>query len=176
MEEKISMKKIFLIITFLVTLSFCTSVSVAEERQTHKIDVALHRLFQSHLKFISDWQTNASELDDFDKVFFADFNFLNASNTKNFFQNIEYNLQNGKAYPGLMQVSYSSFTSINGKVTGINYEYKSDGKNIILTKGTYNNGEMLRAVYNYNVDGKLLNTTEVKGNKLLNKKSYRLEI
>ncbi|MBK7058828.1 MAG: hypothetical protein IPH52_28015 [Leptospiraceae bacterium] len=58
----------------------------------------------------------------------------------------------------------------------MNYEYRSDGKNIILTKGTLNNGEMLRAVYNYNIEGKLLNTTEVKGNKLLNKNTYRLEI
>ncbi|HMV45166.1 MAG TPA: hypothetical protein PK079_22260 [Leptospiraceae bacterium] len=170
------MKKIFLILTFLVTLSFCTSVSVAEERETPKIDVALNRLLQSHLKFISEWQNSSSELDEFDKIFFTDFNFLNAGNTKNFFQNIQHNLESGKVYPGLMQVSYSSFTSINGKVTGVNYEYKSDGKNIVLTKGTYNNGEMLRAVYNYNIDGKLLNTTEVKGNKLLNKKSYRLEI
>jgi len=35
---------------------------------------------------------------------------------------------------------------------------------------------MLRAVYNYNINGKLLNTTEVKGNKLLNKNTYRIEI
>lgn len=170
------MKKISFLFLFLVTLSFCTSVSVANEREIPNLDTQIQKLFQSHLKFISESWQNQAELDEFDKVFFTDFTFLNAGNTRNFFQNIQHNLENGKAYPGLMQVSYSSYSSINGKVTGVNYEYKSDGKNIILTKGTYNNGDMLRAVYNYNIDGKLLNTTEVKGNKLVNKNSYRLEI
>ena len=75
-----------------------------------------------------------------------------------------------------MHASYTSYSSINGKVTGVSYEYKSDGKNIILTKGTLNNGEMLKAVYNYNIEGKLLNTSELKGNKLINNNTYKLEI
>ena len=170
------MNKINLIFLFLVTLSFCTSVSVAQEREIPTLDSQIQKLFHSHLKFASQTFPARSELDDFDKVFFTDFAFLNTGNTRNFFENIQHNLENGKAYPGLMQVSYSSFTSINGKVKGVNYEYRSDGKNIILTKGTLNNGEMLRAVYNYNIEGKLLNTTEVKGNKLLYKNTYRLEI
>jgi hypothetical protein len=170
------MKKFSFVFTFLITLSFCTSVSVAEERYL-TIDSQLHKLLTSHLQTISQFaKTTDSALDEFDKVFFTDFAFVSAENTKNFFQTIQQNLENGKPYPGLMQVSYSSYSSINGKVTGINYEYKSDGKNIILTKGTYNNGNMLRAVYNYNIEGKLLNTTEVKGNRLINKNSYRLEI
>ena len=171
------MKKINILLSFLITFSFCTSVSIADERQIPTIDSPMQKLFHSHLQTISQvLQTSNSGIDEFDRVFFTDFTFLNTGNTRNFFQNIQHDLENGKAYPGLMQVSYSSYTSINGKVTGVNYEYKSDGKNIILTKGTLNNGNVLRAVYNYNIEGKLLNTTEVKGNKLVNKNTYRLEI
>ena len=166
-----------ILLSFLITFSFCTSVSIADERQIPTIDSQMQKLFHSHLQTISQvLQTSNSGIDEFDRVFFTDFTFLNTGNTRNFFQNIQHDLENGKAYPGLMQVSYSSYTSINGKVTGVNYEYKSDGKNIILTKGTLNNGNVLRAVYNYNIEGKLLNTTEVKGNKLVNKNTYRLEI
>lgn len=169
------MKKINFLF-FLLTFSFCTSVSVAKESDFPTLDSQLQKLFQSHLKFISETQFSRSEFDDFDRVFFTDFSFLNSGNTRNFFQNIQHNIESSRAYPGLMHASYTSYSSINGKVTGVSYEYKSDGKNIILTKGTLNNGEMLKAVYNYNIEGKLLNTSELKGNKLINKNTYKLEI
>ena len=163
--------------TFLIAFSFCTSSSVAKEKQIPNINHQLNKLLQSHLQTISHvLETSNSDFDEFDRVFFTDFNFLNSGNSRNFFQTIQHDIENGKIRPGLMHVSYSSYSSINGKVTGVNYEYSSDGKNIILTKGTYNNGNMLKAVYNYNTEGKLLNTTEVKGDKVVNKNSYRLEI
>lgn len=174
---KFTMKKIITFLSFLVTFSFFGTFSVFAESRFVTVDSQLQKLFHSHLQAISQiLQTSNSEVDEFDRVFFTDFTFLNSGNTKNFFQTIQHDLENGKVYPGLMQVSYSSYTSINGKVTGVNYEYKSDGKNIILTKGTLNNGNLLKATYNYNIEGKLLNTTEVKGNKLINKNTYRLEI
>lgn len=170
------MKKISILFILLITSSFCSSI-FAKDRQVYSIDNQIQRLFQYHLQTISGIvKTSDSGLDEFDRVFFTDFAFLNSGNTRNFFQTIQHDLEKGKPYPGLMHVSYSSYTSINGKVTGVNYEYQSDGKNIVLTKGTYNNGNVLRAVYNYNMEGKLLNTTEVKGNKVVSENSYRLEI
>ncbi len=98
--------------------------------------------------------------------------------TVSFFENLKTNLDNGKTpnFGGRVQISYMSYSNINGVPSAVSYEYKSDGKNIILTKGTLVNGEMLKAVYNYNPSGKQLEAQEIQGNKVISKNTYKYEI
>ncbi|MEM7182100.1 MAG: hypothetical protein AAF518_14375, partial [Spirochaetota bacterium] len=119
-----------------------------------------------------------SQLNDMEKSFFSDVSFFRDSQAQNFFRSIDANLQRGivPGHGGRMMVSYSSYVSSNGKTYGVNYRYSSGPKGVILTKGTYQNGKFLQAVYEYDPKGKLLQTSEYRSGKLLQKKSHLLQI
>lgn len=110
-----------------------------------------------------------SKLDTFERTFFSDFTFMNHAETRGFFNTVMAKLAKGMAPQAVYAfVAYSSISSINGKVTGVNYEYRSDGKNVTLIKGTYNNGNLVKAVYNYNITGKQLKADEYKDDRVIN--------
>ncbi|MBN1532898.1 MAG: hypothetical protein JXA20_09565 [Spirochaetes bacterium] len=116
--------------------------------------------------------------DQFERAFFTDMSFMNDGRVRSFFTALHRDLQQGDVprLPGNAVISYTVLQSINGTVTGVNYEYRSDGRNITLTRGTLDNGNVVRAVYNYDMNGRLLNTSESVGSRVVNTSSHRLGI
>lgn len=171
------MKSLQILFTFLFI--FNGLIAVENKVKPVSVEDSFKYLLVAHEKAISAFLQDAScSCDEFDKLFFTDFSFFGNQRTKGFFQNIQANLESGNVprNAGTMMISYTSYTNINGKTTGVSYQYRSDGKNIQLIKGTLNNGQMLRAVYNYDVRGKLMNTQEFIGDKLIHNDSHRIEI
>ncbi|GMT48482.1 MAG: hypothetical protein IEMM0008_0021 [bacterium] len=134
-------------------------------------------LMKAHQRFLNQhFGSMEKELDAFDRDFFVNIHFMKDGATNSFFKTIKANVEKGNIPSSMMQISYTRFTSINGKYTGTHYEYKSDGKNVVLIKATNNNGNILKAIYNYNTKGKLLNVKEFKGNEMISKKVHSIEI
>ncbi len=134
-------------------------------------------LMKAHQRFLNQqFQSMEKDLDAFDRDFFVNINFMKDRSTNNFFKTIKANVEKGNVPSGLIQISYTQYTSINGKYTGVHYEYKSDGKNVILVRATNNNGSVLKAIYNYNTKGKLLDVKEYRGDKVISKKVHVIKI
>ncbi len=92
---------------------------------------------------------------------------------------METSLENGKipaVHNGMVNMYYSRYSNINGKVSEVNYQYTSDGKNVTLVKYTDNNGKIDNAVYKYDVKGKLLDVKEYKGKNLIDEKIHKYNI
>jgi len=139
--------------------------------------LALHENFLDQM--FSSANRNFSSIDKIGRGFFKYVDFINDDTAQNFFKNIVANIESGQAPAirgGVVQISYMSYTNINGVVKGVQYQYVSDGKKITLVKQTNNNGMLLKAMYEYDATGRLLNVKEFNGNNLINQKQHRLII
>jgi hypothetical protein len=164
------------IISIFLSLSLAVPV-LASPKEENQIDFIFRELLKKHESFLENFLEEA-HVSNFEKAFYTDMGFSRNLQTISFFENLKTNLDNGNAprLPGYTQISYTSYSNINGVTSAISYDYRLDGKNIILTKGTLKNGEMLKAVYQYNMEGKQLDTKEFQGKKLLSNKTYKYEI
>lgn len=158
---------------------FISNGIFAEKKRYGTINDQINCLLEIHQKSLNSIFREANNsLDSFDKLFFTDFSFMNHNTARQFFDNIQVNLQNGSlpVHKGMTMVSFSEYSNINGKVTGVNYRFTSNGQNIQLLKGTYKDGKLIKAVYNYDLQGKLLKTKEIKGDKIINESTELLNI
>lgn len=159
---------------FILSLSY-TSINCADAKQNQTINQQVFKLLQDHQSFLNQYFKKSS-LSSNEKDFFSNINFMKDNMTQNFFQNIKANIESGRTAIGLMQLSYTKFVSINGHFTGVQYSYKSDGKNIFLSKSSNLNGKILKTIYNYNPKGKLLRVEHFGDNKLQLKKEHTFKI
>lgn len=167
------MKKILIsLIIFLI------SFPVSSERKAKDLEQIFQELMLQHERHLQTLLKETSLFNEFEREFFCDIGFTQNFQTVSFFENLKTQLDRGVLphHSGLVRISYSSYSNINGVPTAISYEYRSDGKNIILTKGTLKDGQILKAVYNYSPSSKELETKEWRGNKLLQKQTYKYEI
>ncbi len=185
------MKRLKLIVSLILITLVVGTCSVTDKQsqqpdpkkpRSNKINIStvegqIAYLMKAHQRFLNQqFQSMERDLDPFDRDFFVNISFMKDRTTNNFFKTIKANVEKGNVPSGLMQISYTSYTSINGKYTGVHYEYKSDGKNVILIKATNNNGNILKAIYNYNTKGKLLDVKEYRGDTVISKKVHTIKI
>lgn len=165
------------ILTLLIFIG-CTVPSFSEKKSAKDIDAVFYQLMLEHEKSMQSFFQETAWKDPFEKVFFSEVNFSRNMHTAAFFENIKTQLESGEvpAHSGLMQISYTSISSINGVRSAVSYDYRSDGKNVVLTKGTLKDGQFLQAVYNYTPETKLLETKGFKGKKLIKQNTYKYDI
>lgn len=173
-------KKIFILfILFIFSISlFSQNKYIKFDGKDYNIETIegqISLLLAKHEKFLREI-VSSFRITDFEKSFFTNLDFINDINTKNFFNNLQKKFINRDASRNgsVMMISYTSYSNINGKISSINYEYKASGDKIHLIKQTFNDGKLLKAVYEYDVSGKLLNAHEYRDNKLINKKSHNV--
>ncbi len=177
------MKKITLILTILI---FALSAGFTSQRLAYngkvydisKITGQVNYLLAKHETFLKHIFSK-KHISTFAKGFFRYTGFMNENTTQNFFRNLEYRIKSGNApgaKNGVTMISYTSVVSINGETKAVSYSYSSNGKNIQLIKQTYNKGTLLKAQYEYNINGKLLKVREYKNNELINNKNHKLLI
>ncbi|MCB1178032.1 MAG: hypothetical protein KDK36_10675 [Leptospiraceae bacterium] len=161
-----------------ILLSFSLVFPVfAEPKSDKNVDQIFFELIQKHEQFLNQFFQD-TRVGKFEKAFFSDIGFAGNMQTVSFFENLKTNMDNGR-FPvsvGFTQISYSSYSNINGVPSAVSYEYKSDGKNIILTKGTMKNGKLLKSVYQYNPNGKQLEAKDIEGKKVISNRTYKYEI
>ena len=169
-----------LVITMVLTLAV-SMVGIAQfsgDSDIINIEQRINRLLQVHQTYISSMAGSLNpECSSFDRVFFSDLGFINTQQTRNFINTVKSTLGNRNAQKnGIMMVSYTNYQSIDGKVTGVNYKYLCDGKNVTFIKGSQSSGNVIKAVYRYDIKGRLLDAQEYKGNRVINRKTHVLEI
>ncbi len=167
----------------LLTIAFLSLVgltSCGQQRQAtawSTFDKQINELIAEHERFMNEqFKIESKEFNDFDKIFFTDFTFMKSDRTVDFFKRVSDNIESGRLPHGNDEVSieYTGYSNINGKTTGINYRYTSDGKKITLVKDTLNNGKTLEDVYNYDIHGKLLTSQEIKDGKIITTATHKL--
>lgn len=170
------MKQLIVSFIFILSISF-TFFNCSQAKEIQTVDQQMSQLLLEHQKYLNrQFKSMSQPISSFERNFFINMSFMKDNMTQNFFHQIKSNIENGRIPGGLMQVSYTKYVSINGKFTGVHYAYKSDGKNITLTKSTNQNGKMLKSIYNYNQKGKLLKVQHFDNNKLRLKKEHTIKI
>jgi hypothetical protein len=172
------MKKLLLIATAGMIAVSMYAVSQGYNRHEHTlipVEWQMNKLLVEHQKYLETLFN--PRFDPFDRAFFTDMGFMDNVRTIHFFKTLQADIESGNIPANeIIQASYTNMTHINGKISGVTYQYSSNGKNVTLVKDTYNNGTMLKAVYYYDISGKLLNAREFSGNKLINEDSRKLTI
>lgn len=168
---------IFVLTVFSLNLSSITKAQRQVETNLNTIDGQIFYLLQAHQQYLnSRFKQLERELNAFEKDFYTHIGFLNDANAKSFFKTIQSNIQQNPNFKGYMQIAYTSFTSINGKVTGVHYQYLNDGQNVTVIKATNENGKTLKAIYNYDTRGKLLNVKEFKNDTLIDETKHKIKV
>ena len=172
-------KRIEIIVSLCVVAFFFSFLcSCKDKNKSANTDVGkeLKELMAVHEKYMNDvFNKENSGLDNFDKFFFSDFTFLKSEEMNDFFQNVQEDIEKGKIpEEGVpMEVTYSSYSEIDGKKKSVNYKYLYDGKTMSLTKQTDNNGKVLKAIYDYDIKDRLLKTQETEGDRVLSTKTHK---
>jgi hypothetical protein len=174
------MKKVLLIaVAGVIAISmYAVSQGYSRSRDGHglvPVEWQMNKLLAEHQKYLETIFNR--RFDPFDKAFFTDMGFMDNVHTVHFFKTLQADIESGNIPRNeIVQASYTNMTYINGKISGVTYQYTTNGKNVTLIKDTYNNGTMLKAVYYYDISGKLLNAREFRGNELINEDSRKLTI
>jgi hypothetical protein len=172
------MKKLLLIAAMGMIAVLMYAVSRGYNRHDHElvpVEWQMNKLLVEHRKYLET--IFDPRFDPFDRAFFTDMGFMDNVRTINFFKTLQADIKSGNIPANeIIQAAYTNMTYINGKISGVTYQYSSNGKNVTLVKDTYNNGTMLKAVYYYDISGKLLNVRDFRGNELINADSRKLTI
>ena len=157
--------------------AFLLNPMIVKSKKSEYTLVSLEGQFQylmaQHHNFIRKQNKIFSE---FEKMFFSDFKFVTEKTVSDFFRQIKTaNLKEKEddIYRSIT-VTHMNMIISNGKYHTVNYIYQSDGRNIRFTKYTDDNGSILKAVYEFSPNGKLLKAKEYKNRSLMQKKLYQI--
>ena len=159
------MKKILI---FFVSLTLLTSVVSSDSKKLAGVKDQINYLLAVHQKA---WQKN-DMANGFSKHFFMNSAFTRERTANRFFRMVQANIERG-AYAnagGYTMMSYTSIMSFNGKTTAVSYQFAQNGGTVHFAKQAYINGQMLKAVYDYDTNGQLMNVKEYRNNRLIQKK------
>lgn len=104
-------------------------------------------------------------------AFFTDVSFASDRQVENFLRNISAASQPGQVYS---QVSFTRMVAIGGDVRSVSYSLVNDGSNVRLVKSSNINGQLLKAVYDYDVAGRKLRTGGFDGQKPIKNSEYSI--
>jgi hypothetical protein len=104
-------------------------------------------------------------------AFFSDVSFARDRQVENFLRNVSAASQPGQVYS---QVSFTRMVAIGGDVRSVSYSLVNDGANVRLVKSCNINGQLLKAVYDYDVAGRKLRTGGFDGQKPIKNSEYSI--
>jgi hypothetical protein len=104
-------------------------------------------------------------------AFFCDVSFTNDRQVENFLRNVSASAAPGQVYS---QVSFTKMVAINGDVRSVSYQMVNDGANVTLVKSSNINGQMLRAVYEFDSAARKLKTGAFDGKKAIKNSEYSI--
>lgn len=105
------------------------------------------------------------------RAFFTDVSFASDQQVENFLRQVSASAQPGQVYS---QVSFTRMVAIGGDVRSVSYSLVNDGANVRLVKSCNINGQLLKAVYDYDVAGRKLRTGGFDGQKPIKNSEYSI--
>ncbi|AFM12194.1 hypothetical protein [Turneriella parva] len=104
-------------------------------------------------------------------AFFCDVSFTNDRQVENFLRNVSASAAPGQVYS---QVSFTKMVAVGGDVRSVSYQMVNDGANVTLVKSSNINGQMLRAVYEFDSAARKLKTGAFDGKKAIKNSEYSI--
>jgi hypothetical protein len=104
-------------------------------------------------------------------VFFCDVSFANNRQVESFLRQVSADAPSGQVYS---QVSFSQFISINGSMRSVSYNLVNNGGNVTFVKSTNLNGQILKAVYEFDAASRSLKTATFDGQKEIRNSAYSI--
>ncbi|MBN8222393.1 MAG: hypothetical protein J0L53_15835 [Spirochaetes bacterium] len=104
-------------------------------------------------------------------AFFCDVSFTSDRQVESFLRNVSASAPSGQVYS---QVSFTQFVSINGDMRGVSYNLVNNGGNVTFVKSANINGQMLRAVYEFDAASRKLKTGTFDGKKTIKSSEYSI--
>jgi len=104
-------------------------------------------------------------------TFFCDVSFTNEAQVKQFLRNVSTTSPSGQIYS---HASFTQFVSINGDMRSVSYNLTNNGGNVTFVKSTNINGQMLRAIYEYDGAHRKLKTATFDGKKAIKNSEYSI--
>lgn len=104
-------------------------------------------------------------------AFFCDVSFIGEKQVENFLRSVSTSAAPGQVYS---QVSFTRFVSINGDMRGVSYSLVNNGGNVTFVKSANINGQMLKAVYEFDAASRKLKTGTFDGKKAIKSSEYSI--
>jgi hypothetical protein len=157
------------IIRSFVFLAFAASAVAAGPRHRPVNDLQrLLAMHQSEMQAVFAGMTSGNAAM---PAFFCDVSFTNDRQVENFLRNVSASAAPGQVYS---QVSFTKMVAINGDVRSVSYQMVNDGANVTLVKSSNINGQMLRAVYEFDSAARKLKTGAFDGKKAIKSSEYSI--
>lgn len=104
-------------------------------------------------------------------AFFTDVSFLSDRQVESFLRTVSASSRPGQVYS---QVSFTRMVVIGADARSVSYSLINDGAAVRLVKSSNVNGQMLKAVYDYDVAGRRLKTATFNGQKPIKNSEYSI--
>ncbi|MFZ5629404.1 MAG: hypothetical protein ACOY5B_09780 [Spirochaetota bacterium] len=104
-------------------------------------------------------------------AFFTDVSFTSDRQVENFLRNVSASGQPGQVFS---QVSFTRMVAIGGDVRSVSYSLVNDGTSVRMVKSSNINGQLLKAVYDYDIAGRRLKTGGFDGKKPIKNSEYSI--
>lgn len=157
------------LIQSLFFLAATTTMLSAGPRQRPVNDLQrLLAMHQSEMQAVFAGMTNGNAAM---PAFFCDVSFTNDRQVENFLRRVSAGTAPGQVYS---QVSFTKMVAINGDVRSVSYQMVNDGSNVTLVKSSNINGQMLRAVYEFDSAARKLKTGTFDGKRAIKSSEYSI--
>lgn len=104
-------------------------------------------------------------------AFFCDVSFIGEKQVESFLRNVSTSAAPGQVYS---QVSFTRFVSVGGDMRGVSYSLVNNGGNVTFVKSANINGQMLKAVYEFDAHSRKLKTGTFDGKKPIKSSEYSI--
>ncbi|MFO1470381.1 MAG: hypothetical protein U1F27_05010 [Turneriella sp.] len=104
-------------------------------------------------------------------AFFCDVSFIGEKQVENFLRSVSASAAPGQVYS---QVSFTRFVSISRDMRGVSYSLVNNGGNVTFVKSANINGQMLKAVYEFDAASRKLKTGTFDGKKVKSSRIFDL--
>ncbi len=156
-----------------ITLSLVMLVSSLMARPVQQATDPFIQLLQQHQQQVNAYFLRLEANSGFEKAFFSDISFASDQQIEAHLKKIATTYEK-QGSVGRSFVSFSRFVSINGQTSAISYTLTNDGHNIHLVRTTNYNGQVLKAVYNYDIKAKVMTAGLQQNDKIFLKEDYSL--
>jgi hypothetical protein len=159
------MKKIAM---FLV-MALSTMAVLAKPKS--KVQHDLQKLLAAHSAEMQAIFSGMDKADGVLPVFFSDVSFANDRQVESFLRNVSSGAPQGQVYS---QVSFTQFVSIGGNMRSVSYNLVNSGGNVTFVKSANINGQMLKAVYEFDAAAGKLKAGTFDGEKLIKQSEFSI--
>lgn len=168
-QRSVKMRVLSLIVA--IAAAFATVAVSADDSQ---LDTHLQKLITMHRSHMQGVLKNAS-YDGFTKTFFTEAAFLENRQSVRFLKQVQAQVAASRENPNLRSsMSFTRMTVVNGQYRAVQYNFAAVKDRVVLSRMVNHNGEMLKSVYNYDINGRLLKVKDSSGERVIEEKLYKI--